>query len=154
MRYLIIVGCGASKRPNRSRAVDLYTGPLFKSHLDLLASAGLAPTHVLSALHGLISAGTMIDPYERRLPTTKAGRAVWGELVLSHGAEHTGADVTWVVLAGGPYADPWRAQAEALGTRVLEPLRGLTQGTRRAVAKCCRGDKAAALAALGLVGQC
>lgn len=154
MRCLVIVGCGASKREAPSRAVDLYTGPLFKSHLDLLASAGLAPTHILSALHGLISADAVIATYEQRLPTTKAARAAWGEMVLTQGEAHLGAGVTWLVLAGGPYVDPWRMRVEASGGRVLEPLRGLTQGARRATAKRCRGDKPAALAALGMVPTC
>lgn len=152
MRGLIIVGCGDLKRDIPSRAVDLYVGPLVRSHIDLLASAGLRPTHILSALHGLIPAGRVIEPYKKRLKG--AERKLWQALVLSQMHGEGNAGDTWLVLAGAPYVDPWRGSIEARGIRVLDPLRGFTQGARRGVAKRCRGDMAAARRALGLEAPC
>jgi hypothetical protein len=147
---VVLIGCGATKRPSAARAVDLYTGPLYRAHLSLLRSAGREPTHVLSALHGAVPAYRVIEPYEATVPSGADGRE-WGRRVL--GALRPGPGARWLVLAGSAYVEPWIDEARRAGVDVLDPLRGLTLGERRSLSSRCEGVRECARVALGLASQ-
>lgn len=73
-----LVACSSTKLDHRAPARDLYTGELFvksAAYVELTCDAW----YVLSALHGLVRPGDVLDPYDATL--TRERRGPWGESV-------------------------------------------------------------------------
>lgn len=70
MRGIVIISCGAAKLPHAAPAGELYRGAYFKK---LKAAAlALAPSGgwlILSAKHGLVRPGQVLEPYEMHIRT-------------------------------------------------------------------------------------
>ena len=49
------IGCGQAKRRGEQRAVDLYTGSLYRAHLAIARHSTGHNPHILSAEHGLLA---------------------------------------------------------------------------------------------------
>lgn len=65
---IVIISCGQQKRPERSRAKDLYTGPYFRAALAYAEAVTAANRiFILSAKYGLIETDKWINPYELRM---------------------------------------------------------------------------------------
>lgn len=126
-----LVGCGKQKRPLRAAAGELYTGSLFRAARQLV-EARSAMWRILSARYGVLRPETVIDPYERRLPTRPSEVELWAASaatsLTSDPELRVGFDV--VCLAGREYADPVCAVLEARGVRCMQPLRGMRLGHR------------------------
>ena len=78
-----LVACTKGKRAERSPAQDLYTGDLFakaRTYAETFDSWG-----VLSAKHGLVSPGEIIEPYNVVLGNTKTGPPIhaWTDGVIA-----------------------------------------------------------------------
>ena len=79
---LVLIGCGKSKKVEQARGIDLYTGPVFAAHRDIVKHLDCWP-YILSAKHGPFPAGRYVDPYDCTLDDlTAAERGKWNEQVL------------------------------------------------------------------------
>lgn len=144
-----LVGCGAQKRPTRSPARELYTGPLFRGCLaEGLARAGEQNTVILSAqlrpdVGGMLLLDTPVEPYDVYLPRlSKTERETWGRASALALAVRFGERVEAHVLAGAPYVNALRPHLPS--TWILaDPMKGLTQGGRLAWLKRQREARSA-----------
>lgn len=130
------IGCGLTKRHGEHRAVDLYSGSLFRSQLRIaLHSTGRTP-QILSAKYGLLAPHERVRMYDTTLEDGDYWRR-WsaGILALIRDYLRRTSKPSILVLAGARYADGWVNEARALGVTVDEPLRRLELGARRAFAR-------------------
>ena len=130
------IGCGQAKRGGEQRAVDLYTGSLFRAHLAIARHSTGRNPQILSAEHGLLAPHEAIRLYDTTLDDDDHWRR-WSTRILAkvrHYLKHTRRP-SILVLAGARYVDGWAPEARALGVTVDEPLRGLELGARRAFAR-------------------
>lgn len=125
MGQLVIIGCGALKRPAPAPAGDLYIGPLFASaKRAALAVAAPADILILSALHGLRGLDEETEPYD--LTIGQPG-AITAGIVAQQAAER---QLLWrpvVALCSRRYADICRE----VWSGVRAPLAGLGIGYQR-----------------------
>lgn len=111
MQKVALVACSKTKRqePNMP-AKRLYTSPLFKKSLRL-ACLTHADVLILSAKHGILDTGDLIDPYDRTLrKMDHAEHCLWAHLVdeqlrSRYSPEHSllHADVEFTVFGGEAY---------------------------------------------------
>ncbi len=134
---MVLIGCGASKRTERSRVRDLYTGALFRKALAYAET--LAADGDIFVVSGFYNTPLRLDaeilPYERKLDDMpKPYREGWGRLNAAMICEnyHVARFATEVViLAGGEYARCLRLGfACRPGIIVREPMAGLMIGER------------------------
>lgn len=134
---IVVVGCGAQKRPVPSPAGELYVGSYFRSCYR--AAEAVAPAgriFILSALYGLVRPSEVLPPYDVRLTDPEA---VDG-LDIKHQAHELGvAGEPVLALCPGAYADLLRE----VFADVRAPLAGLGIGQQRGVlARLRRGEAA------------
>lgn len=84
---LVLIACGKAKRPTPCRAHDMYTGPVFAAHMAIALHLDEWP-FILSAKHGMIGPGTMIEPYETRI---EDAAPTWNDLVARSILRHLAA---------------------------------------------------------------
>jgi hypothetical protein len=133
-----LIGCGKSKRMERSRASELYTGRLFRAaYAHALTVAD--DVYILSALHGLLSPHEEVDPYDfsmtKMLPHH---RSEWGEKVVSILLmQYPMTKLSIVFLAGRQYVDPVfkAALTEGVAWNMADPLVGMDLWERIAYLK-------------------
>ena len=65
---VILAGCVKTKAPEASPGCDLYLSPLFERRRRYAESSG-RPWYILSAEHGLLDPGSIIEPYDVHLTT-------------------------------------------------------------------------------------
>ena len=125
-----LVGCGKAKRPGRHPARDLYVGPLFRAALEHV-EATADRVFILSGRHGLLPLDQVVEAYDTPLPTGQE-RLDWGVRVVEALVEAVPGRITLTVYAGAAYANEvWCALAGYSDrVRVLQPLRGMSQGKR------------------------
>lgn len=103
MTTIGLVGCAAAKLTRPAPARELYTSQLFRK-ASAYAEAHSDRWYILSALHGLVSPETVLEPYNVKLGH-KSGPPIWewAERVAAQlEAELAGVDqVELLVLAGG-----------------------------------------------------
>ena len=78
MRRLIILACSAKKLDHAARAVDIYQGSIFKFGLQY-ANTNRYDVVILSALHGFLQPGTVIEPYNVKMKKPYVGPWPVGE---------------------------------------------------------------------------
>lgn len=62
---LTVITCGSKKRTVSAPAKDLYIGAYFKTQLEWALATNIpGRVRILSAKHGLLKLGDIIDPYE------------------------------------------------------------------------------------------
>lgn len=122
-----LVGCGKHKLTRRAPARELYTGSLFRAARRYAEQCDA--WFILSAKYHLVHPDTVLAPYNQRLRASDASR--WA-LVCCSGIGHQVGGVAYrvILLCGADYARPVRAQLEAWGKPVEEPLAGLGLGRR------------------------
>jgi hypothetical protein len=77
-----LVACVAAKLDHAAEARDLYISPWFRKARAYVERTG-SPWLLLSAKHGLIAPGAVIEPYDATLGTMCAhARRLWGARVL------------------------------------------------------------------------
>lgn len=104
---IILVGCVKTKAPEASRARDLYLSPLFERRRRYAESSG-QPWYILSAEHGLLDPGSIIEPYDVYLADQTADyRQAWGEWVAAKLTRMRGSidNLVIEVHAGTAYVD-------------------------------------------------
>lgn len=133
-----LVGCVKKKRSHAAPAADLYTSPLFLGRRRWI-EATCDRWFILSALHGLVDPGTVLDPYDAALiDLGRARRRSWADAVLRDLGQVVGRprEVTFEVHAGAAYTD--HGLIDGLGrwgSEVILPARGLRQGEQLALYK-------------------
>jgi hypothetical protein len=130
-RRAILVSCAATKLDHPAPAADLYTSPLFSKARSYAEASG-HPWFVLSARHGLVEPGTVLEPYDTKLSDLMPGeRSAWADLVAR--ALYYRGFGGWGVFeihAGDAYARPLRDALALIALDILEPLAGLGIGQR------------------------
>ena len=140
MKTIVLVSCVSRKRDRKSRAADLYFGPLFDNSMAYARALKPDEIYIISALHGLLELDDEIEPYDvtmayvqpaKRKPGLKildsAEKEIWGERVCAQLSKHADlASDRFILLAGSEYAKPLRDRLKKLE----EPLLGLQQGRR------------------------
>lgn len=130
-RRVILVSCAATKLDRPAPAADLYTSPLFRAARSYAEASG-HPWFVLSARHGLVEPGTVLEPYDTKLADLTPGeRSAWADRVAR--ALYYKGFGGWGVFeihAGDAYARPLRVALAPISLNILEPLDGLGIGQR------------------------
>jgi len=105
MTPIVLVACGSQKLDHAAPAQDLYTGDLFKKSRAWAERFGSA-WFILSAKHGLVAPGQVLDPYNVTLNTMDpAALSAWDRVVRAQFDEQFGgrSNMDVVVLAGLRY---------------------------------------------------
>lgn len=130
-----LVGCVKKKQSYPAPAEDLYTSPLFRgrrAYVEQTCERWL----VLSALHGVVKPGTVLDPYDVTLNDASISqRQAWAEMVLRQLDAELGScrGLTFEVHAGANYADYGLMRGlKARGAKVEQPAHGLKMGEQLA----------------------
>lgn len=127
-----LVACAKSKAARASPARSLYTSPLFTGARDLI-EAHDAPWFVLSALHGLVAPGRIIEPYERTLKDMSAAeRRAWAAAVLRDLEPGLVGKRRVIFFAGALYRQALSVQLADQGFDVVAPLESLRLGEQLA----------------------
>lgn len=132
------VGCVKSKGGSAAPAADLYTSALFHSRRRWV-EASCSRWYLLSAKHGLVPPGQMLEPYDETLTTKGRGyRRAWADRVLAQ-LRHALRDIgryDFEIHAGAAYtAHGLRSGLMLAGARVTEPAEGLSLGRQLAFYK-------------------
>ena len=101
-----LVGCVKQKRHHAAPARDLYVSQLFRSRRTYV-EASCDRWYVLSALHGLVTADTVLEPYDKTLNgASVAAKRAWAAMVVAQlEAEVDVPRTTFELHAGAQYAD-------------------------------------------------
>lgn len=124
-----LVACAAAKLDHTAEARDLYISPWFRKARAYVERTG-SPWLILSAKHGLVAPGVVIEPYDATLATIGAhARRLWGARVLDELARVVDVAAPLIVLAGRSYRDPlW----PSIAPRAAAPMEGLAIGKQLA----------------------
>lgn len=96
---LIIIPCGGKKADQPKPAVNLYQGSYFKACARYaLSIAKPEEIRILSAKHGLLELGKVIEPYDLRMGMKGC---ISADRVREQAAEQNLLDETEVVVAAG-----------------------------------------------------
>ena len=126
---VFLVACVGQKGEAAAPAADLYTSDWFRKARAYVESQG-GTWFILSALHGLVDPGQVIEPYNVTLNNMPAGeRRAWGARLAEQLAARIPADQPVVFLAGRNYRDPLASWA---GDRATVPMQGLGIGEQKA----------------------
>jgi hypothetical protein len=126
----VLVGCVKGKRAQPALARDLYTSDLFRKRRRYAEGVGV-PWFILSALHGFVRPGDLLEPYDMALQDqSRAYRRQWGLHVVEALAAELGSlhGAVLEVHAGASYVDAIEPHVRAQGAQLALPLRGLAQG--------------------------
>ncbi len=117
-----LVACVAAKLDYAAEARELYISPWFRKARAYVERTG-SPWLILSAKHGLIAPGTVIEPYDATLGAMDApARCLWGARVLDELARVVDVAAPLIVLAGRSYRDPLWPSIAAHATAPMEGL--------------------------------
>lgn len=129
---LVLVGCVKQKLNTAAAAKDLYTSALYRKGRTYAEHTG-APWFILSAEHGLVDPDQTLHPYDLRLSKmSREYRRAWGTRVVEQLHATVGKIDGWTIEihAGAAYTDAVRELLGDRGATVIEPLAGLTIGSR------------------------
>jgi hypothetical protein len=132
---LYLVSCCKTKAPAAAAARDLYVSPWF-AKARALAEARGADWRILSAEHGLVHPGQVLEPYETTLLRLgPAERLAWASRVWSQLLQLVRDDRPVVMLAGEIYREhlePWLTAGGRRPEGCQVPMRGLGIGEQLA----------------------
>jgi hypothetical protein len=130
-RWVILVSCAATKFDRPAPAADLYTSPLFIKARNYAEASG-HPWFILSARHGLVEPGTVLEPYDTTLTELNPDeRSAWaGRVTRALYHRGFGGWGVFEVHAGDAYVRPLRVALGPIALDIIEPLAGLGIGRR------------------------
>jgi hypothetical protein len=105
MKRIGLVGCVKLKQMVPAPAADLYISPLFKLRRRYVERS-CSQWYILSAKHGLVRAGQVLEPYEQTLKAASRGeRRAWSARVVDALESEIGSfkDVLFEIHAGYEY---------------------------------------------------
>lgn len=126
---MIVVGCGKRKLAVKAPARDLYTGSLFVAARKYAEASGQGWL-ILSAEYGIVLPAAELAPYERKLSLKGAELQSWAVSAATACAQHCKPGEHVEVLAGHPYAWPFRNELHWMDVPSSEPLEGMGLGQR------------------------
>jgi hypothetical protein len=130
---IALVSCAGQKKAEPSPAFDLYQSAWFRKCDQYVVSQKYDSKFVISAKHGLVSDGEIVEPYEQTLNDMPiAARKIWAESVFSQVLAQfpDGAEID--IYAGNRYRDHLVSMLINAGYRVTVPLEGLGIGQQLA----------------------
>lgn len=124
MTNYAFIACVKTKTEHQSRALQLYTSPLFRKSLLHALRARCRP-YVLSAEYGLVSPDQILPPYEKTLNNMRS-------VEVKEWAKRTGDQLrrllsfgdTVSIYAGKAYTDPLLPTLRRIGCRIQIPIEG------------------------------
>ena len=127
---IALIGCGKKKADTPQKAINLYTGNLFRLSVQYARHMGCDRIFIMSALHGLVPAEKVIAPYNLKLSELSAAQVrKWGERVLHQIRSVSDPRVDfYLLLAGEQYIKNLRLHLD----NHLAPLTGKPLGIRLA----------------------
>lgn len=130
-RRVVLASCGATKLDRPAPAADLYTGSLFRKARSYAEASG-HPWYIVSALHGLVETGTVLEPYDVKIADlTPEARMAWaGRVARDLFLRGFGGWGVFELHTGESYARPLRHSLAPVSLNILEPLAGLGIGQR------------------------
>ncbi len=147
MKRIVLISCVSKKRNVKSKAKDLYKGPLFTNSLAYGQALKPDKIYILSAKHHLLNLEEEVEPYDMTLsyvsPNKRAQKPklkvltveetkLWGERVIEQLRKVANLeDDKFIILAGQSYIKPLNSSL----TNIEEPLKGVVQGKRPAKLK-------------------
>lgn len=96
---LVLMACSAAKRATAAPALALYQGVMYSTFRANVRPDAQPHVAILSALHGVIPAEAVIEPYDTRMTSETAGRMLANPSSFVQFAKPVGARN--VLLAGG-----------------------------------------------------
>lgn len=126
MRRIILIQCSKSKRVTKARAVDLYTGTLFRKMLFYAQQSTHDRIFILSSKHRLLELETEIEPYDDFLgQKSKQERKEWARGVLEQLSEYSDLEEDhFMILASTKYCEFLTSHLSHFET----PLKGMRIG--------------------------
>lgn len=121
-----LVGCSALKLKRSAEAREFYTSNLFRASF-VYAEKTCDEVLIVSAFYGVITAKSILHPYDRSLRTFRKGeREDWGVRVIGNLLPTFRAPPQLIILAGKLYADAlvYGAHWHNL-SRPEQPLQGI-----------------------------
>ena len=105
MRKIVLISCVSKKRNQKSRARDLYIGPLFVKNLRYAEKLAPDQIFILSAKFGLVGLNDELEPYDLTLNTMSSQEIKrWASDVLQVLAQMTDLQQDqFIFLAGARY---------------------------------------------------
>jgi hypothetical protein len=137
---LVLVACCGPKLDHAAEARDIYVSDLFKKARAFAERQG-GDWLILSAKHGVIDPTRVIEPYDQRPPTTRAGKRQFAHHLALQLVDHRDREI--IVLAGEDYCGWIHAEDVAPSvdgrpglspafSRVRRPLKGMGIGQQKA----------------------
>ena len=142
MKRIVLISCVSRKGTTKTKAKDLYKGPLFTNSLAYGQALKPDKIFILSAHYHLLDLDKEIEPYDVTLSyvspekrekkpklkvLTKDEAKKWGQEVLKQlGNVADLKNDTFIILAGQSYLEPIKNGL----TKIEEPLKGIVQGKR------------------------
>lgn len=128
MSKIAIIGCTKKKRDSACCAKDLYSASnLFRKEYEYAVRIiGADEIYILSAKHHLISADTVIEPYDVTLLTMrKAERKEWSRISIEQIKEKTNSqNDTLYFFCGSKYYEFLEKDLIEMGYAYEIPLKG------------------------------
>lgn len=135
---VFLVSCVGGKGPHAAPARDLYQSDWFRKARDYVEATG-RPWYILSALHGLIRPGRIVEPYDYTWtksdptdPDDRIRRQTWSRITASNLRDCAPENARLVVLAGGDYREFLVPALQRRGFAVEVPMAGLGIGAQKA----------------------
>ncbi|MFL5796553.1 MAG: DUF6884 domain-containing protein [Actinomycetota bacterium] len=123
-----LVGCVKTKLPNAAPARDLYTSSLFRGRRAYVERT-CHSWFILSAKHGLVAPGQVLEPYDVTLDHVSAKeRRAWSRRIVAELQTRLGRldGRTFEIHAGSSYLDFGLSEGlKSLGAKVVRPVEGL-----------------------------
>lgn len=142
MKKIVLISCVSGKQKTKSKARDLYKGPLFENSLAYAEALKPDAIYILSALYKLVPLDMEIEEYDVTLSyvpksklmkkpdlkvLTKNEAKAWGQDVLNQLKLVADLDNDFfIILAGKSYVNPIKSGIKNFS----EPLEGQSQAKR------------------------
>ena len=83
MTKIVLISCVSKKLNHKSKAQDLYVGPLFQKNIRYAKSLNPDKIFILSAKYGLLNLTDEVEPYDKTLNKMTSNEIKeWANLVL------------------------------------------------------------------------
>jgi len=110
MKRIVLISCVSRKGTIKSKARDLYKGPLFNNSLCVAKKLQVdeKSIFILSAKHYLVGLDDIISPYDMTLKKMSNSEKInWGKMVIYELKKVSNIDTDeYIILAGRDYRNP------------------------------------------------
>jgi hypothetical protein len=102
MRKIILISCVSKKLPQKAKAEDLYTSPLFRYSLEYAKSLRPDSIFILSAEYGLLPLDKEIAPYNKTLTKMSEKEIkMWANDVIGQLKQHADLQKDEIIFFAG-----------------------------------------------------